>query len=174
MKKTRFIKHLEQLEEQDLRDELLTLYERFDDVRKFYSMELGRDEDRARIFAKAKKDIVSKYATRSRRRPRRPRINKINKLLSELSRISIFKEEMIDLYLFNCETALHFMLEYQYHSDPLHNAVVKGMDKACALIVESQTIEDFNDRLNQIVDLSFDAYEFLGHRVQEKYLQWLD
>ncbi|NNF34063.1 MAG: hypothetical protein HKN68_08145 [Saprospiraceae bacterium] len=174
MKKTRFIKHLEQLEDQDLREELLTLYERFEDVRKFYSMELGRDEDRARIFTKAKKDIASKYATRSRRRPRRPRINKINKLLTEVSKISIFKEEMIDLYLYNCEMALNFMLEYHYHSDPLHNAVVKGVDKACALIVESQTIDDFNDRMNQIVDRSFDAYEFLGHRVQEKYYQWMD
>ena len=173
MKKTKFIKHLEQLEEEDLRGELLSLYEKFLDVRKFYSMELGKDEDRARIFAKAKKDIASKYATRSTRRPRRPRINKINKLLTEVTKISIFKEELIDLYLYNCEMALDFMLAYHFHSDPLHNTVVKSIDKACSLIVESQSEEEFRERLNRIIDRSFDAYEYLGHRVQDKYYQWL-
>jgi hypothetical protein len=173
MKKAKFLKHLELLETEGLREELQQLYEKFPEVRKYYSMELGGNQDRERIFAKAKKDIASKYATRSRRRPRRPRINKINKLLKEVSNISIFKEEMIDLYMYNCELALDFILEYHYHSDPLHNAVVNGVDQACALMVESQSTDEFRERLNRIVDRSFDAYEFLGHRVQEKQLKWL-
>ena len=174
MKKSTFINHLNQLDEDDLRNELTILYDRFPDVKKFYSMELGKESDRERIFANVKKDIVSKYATRSTRRPRRPRISKINKILTQTSKISIFKEEMIDLYLFNCEQALSFMLEYHYHSDPLHNSVVKSLDHACKLSVEAQVIDEFRERMVAVIDQSFDAYEYLGHRAQDVYYRWLE
>ena len=174
MRKSTFIKHLESLEEEELRKELMVVYERFKEVKAYYSMELGGEKDREAIFEKAKKDIKSKYATRTFRRPRRPRVSKINKILSDLEKVSIFKVEMADLHLYNCECALEFILAYHYHSDPLHNTIVRSFRKGCQLIAASSSQSDFLERCNEIIDRSFEVYEYLGYRVQKEYLDIID
>jgi hypothetical protein len=81
MRKSSFIKHINQLEEEDLRSELLMLFSKVKGVSEFYKMELGSEADRKKLYDKAKKDIASKFATKSYRRPRRPRIQKTYKIL---------------------------------------------------------------------------------------------
>ena len=66
------------------------------------------------------------------------------------------------------------MMDYRYHSDPLHNTVVNSLDKACSLTVEAQASHEFKERMVSIIDRSFDAYEYLGHRVQDVYYRWLE
>ena len=169
MRKASFIKFLETLSEEDLRKEVLTLFTNYKEVKAYYAMELGQEKDRERLFAKAKKDIKGKYATRSYRRPKRPRVAKINAILKEVNKISIFKEEMADLYLYNCECALDFIEEYQFHSDPLYNNIFRSFRSACDLIVASIAEEEQIERCQKIVDRGYDIYEYLGEPLQEIY-----
>ncbi|NNK89627.1 MAG: hypothetical protein HKO89_03390, partial [Saprospiraceae bacterium] len=46
MRKSVFQKHLDQLDEESLREELKTLYGKIEAVRKHYAMELGSQKDR--------------------------------------------------------------------------------------------------------------------------------
>jgi len=81
MSKAKFSKHLKELNIEEMKHELLQLYTSIPEVRQHYAMELGTEADRKKIYDKVKKNIESKYATKSYRRPRRPRIQKINTLL---------------------------------------------------------------------------------------------
>jgi hypothetical protein len=166
MRKSVFIKHIQSLEDSDLRSELEVLFTRFPDVKSYYAMELGSEKDREAIFAKAKKDILSKYATKSYRRPKRPRISKIKAILKKVDKISIFKEEMIDLHLFNCEAAIAFILEYGYHSDPLYNTIESSFRTACQMIIVAVADESMRERAEDVIDRAYDAYEYLGERLR--------
>jgi len=163
-----FKKYLKSLEEEDLREELLRLYSKLEEVRLFYKMDLGTDKDRQKIFAKAKKEIAKKYITKSYRRPRRPRIQKVNKLLSETRKATVLDYEMIDVYLFTCETAFNFMLEYNFYSDVLSNNICKTFEKACDLIEANLMQAEFKDRCDAIMALTRKNRE-IGFRIVDHY-----
>lgn len=165
-----FKKYLNSMEEEDLREELVRLYTKLEPVRLFYRMDLGTDKDRAKIFAKAKKEIAKKYITKSYRRPRRPRIQKVNKILSETRKATILDYEMIDVYLFTCETAFNFMLEYNFYSDVLSNNICKTFEKACALIKDNLMQDEFKDRCDSIMALTRRNRE-IGFRIVDFYDQ---
>ncbi len=151
MRKSTFVKHINQLEAEDLRTELTLLYDKLDAVKKFYKLELGSETDRVKLYTAAKKKIASKYATKSFRKPRRPRIQKINTILRDLKKEAIFSYEMIDIYLFTTETAVEFMDTYDFYSDPLHNNIKQSFTKALILIKENRMVSEYDERCKIII-----------------------
>ena len=154
MSKSKFTKHLKELGIEELRHELLDLYAKVPAVKQHYAMELGSDQDRQRLYIKAKKNIESKYATKSYRRPRRPRIQKINAVLADMRKATIFKHELVDLYLFDLEVALVFSVKYRFYSQTLGNHITTVFEKATDIIMVEQLQEMFKERAQLIVDRS--------------------
>ena len=154
MRKSVFLKHIEQLDEEDLRQELLTLYDKVKGVNKYYAMELGSEKEREKYFAGIKKQIQSKYATKSLRKPRRPRIQKINKILSDAAKTVLFDYEMIDIYLFNAEEGVNFMIIYNFYSTPVFNSIVNSYVKALDLIDTSRMKDNYAEMSNRILLLA--------------------
>lgn len=150
MRLSSFKKFVNALGEEELREELLRVYTSLDEVKRFYKMDMGSEKDRERIFAKAKNEIAKKYLTKSYRKPRRPRIQKVNKILSDTRKSTILDYEMIDIYLFTCETALNFMDEYDFFSDVLVNNICGTFAKANNLIKENLMEDDFAERIAAI------------------------
>lgn len=154
MRKTTFLKHLDQLGEEELRSELTSLYNSLKTVRQYYQMELGSRQEREKRYALAKKDIASKYKTKSLRKPRRPRIQKVKKILSELEKLSVFSHELIDIYLFDVETALGFARTYDYFTQVLYNNISLSFEKACKLIAQHRLEKEYAERCKNILVLS--------------------
>ena len=152
--------------EEELREELLRVYTKLDEVKRFYKMDMGSEKDRQRIFEKAKKEIAKKYLTKSYRRPRRPRIQKVNKILSDTRKSTVLDYEMIDIYLFTCETALEFMDEYEFYSEVLVNNICGTFEKGMKLIKENLMEDDFADRVEAIREKSKIARE-VRNRIRE-------
>ena len=153
MRKSQFKKHLDQLNEDELKDELLRLFQNVKEVKAYYDMELGSEEERKKLYLKAKTNIESKYATKSYRRPRRPRIQKINAILAEMNRKSIFQHEMVDLYLFDVETAVGFARKYNFYSNVLSNHIISVFEKACHILQEDISIQGaYRERCDEILD----------------------
>ena len=155
MRKSSFIKHIQQLGEEDLRDELTMLFTKVKGVSEFYKMELGTEADRKKLYDQAKANIRSKFATKSYRRPRKPRVQKVNTLLKELKDKAIFDYEMIDIYLFTCETALEFCSEYQFLSVPVSNIIINTYDKAINLISHNNMDSGYKDRCAKITKMIY-------------------
>jgi len=158
MRRSTFIKHIKQIEVEELREELLTLYTHIPEVKAYYAMELGSEKDRQKVYEKAKASIISKYKTKSYRKPRRPRIQKINTLLREMERTAVLPYEMIDIYLFNAEQGLGFMRDYKFYSDPLRNTILKSLEKALALIEDALFQDEYKDRMELIVSIKIYDY----------------
>lgn len=151
MRKTRLKKHLDQLGEDELRSEIMHLFEQSKEVKAYYTMELGSASEREKKYQEAKEKIASKFISRSRRKVRRPRINPAKKILRELEGTAIFKHELIDVYLFSVEKALVFGEAYHYSSDPLYNFIRQCYEKAHGICQEFQLLEDYQARMDQII-----------------------
>ena len=83
MRKSNFVKHINALNEEELREEMGILYQKLEEVRKYYTMELGSAKDREKKYALAKKEIKAKFATKGIRKPRRPRVQKVRQILKK-------------------------------------------------------------------------------------------
>ena len=166
MRKSEFKRFLESLSEEELRKELEMIYSNFKEVKLYYGMELGNEEARTSVFEKAKKEITAKYSSKRLDRPKRPRVGKINMLLKKMEKVSIFKEEMADLHLFNVEQGIAFSERHYYYSKPLFNTIISSFSKASALILESMGQDSFKDRCVDIVDKAFQTHDFLGESLK--------
>ncbi len=149
MQKSKFTKYIRSLTEEELLVELETLYTYSPDVKQFYVMELGSEKDRKRVYDNIKKDIESKYATRSLRRPRKPRISKIRAILRNLERQKSFTYELGDVFLFNVECATEYVKKHWILTDPLRNIILETYEKACLNIRDALMEEEHMDRINQ-------------------------
>lgn len=158
MRKSTFLKHINHIGEEELRDELLLLFEKIPAVKSYYALELGSEKDRQKLYEKAKVSIQAKYKTKSYRKPRRPRIQKINALLRDLEKKAVFNWEMIDVYLYNAEQGLSFMNSYRFYSEPLKNTITNSITKALFLIEESLFQEQYKDRVEALI--VFNIYDF--------------
>jgi hypothetical protein len=152
MRKTDYSKFINSISHDELKEEMEMLYEKYKDVKKHYTMELGTEKDRMAIFNSAKKTITKSYSRRGYR-PKSPKLMKLNNTIKELESISIFDHELIDFYLFNIETALTFNKEYGYYSEPFENFVERNFIKTLDKIEAAALITDFEDRLLKLVNV---------------------
>lgn len=154
MRKSVFKKFLDSLEGDEALQELAKLYDQIPQVKDHYVMELGSAEERKKIYDQVKKKIEKYYATKSYRKPKAPRIRLIQNTLKEQSKIAIFDHEMADLYLHDVACAVRFVKEYYYHSNALENNINKSLSAACALITEGNYQNLFDEKYNDIMDLT--------------------
>lgn len=151
MNRNQFVKHLRQLNREELEEEILLLYDKIPDIKEFYKMEMGSDADRKKVYDKYKKEIQSCFKTKSYRKPRRPRIKKTKAILKEARSKSIFDHELADLVLHTAEEAIYFHVEYGFYSETLINNIISWFDEAITLISRSMTEELFETRRTDIV-----------------------
>ncbi len=163
MRKNQFVKHLEKLDQEDLREELMQLFNKIPAVRDHYKMEFGGTEVRKKMYDAAKQNIASKYKTKSFRKPRRPRIQKIRQILNDLEKKAIFNYELIDVYLFDVETALSFARNYDYFTQVLFNNISKSFGRAAELIEHNMMQDDYKERCTEILQLSRYIIELYDH-----------
>ncbi len=159
MRKSQFLKHIDSLEIDDLKEEITHLFDKVKGVKEYYKMELGSDEDRVKMYATLKKEISKCFATRSYRKPRRPRIKKLKSLLKEAHKNAIFDHEMADIYLHASEAGLHFNMEYDFYSDTLLNNIIQCFEKALMLIDASMTWDMFEDRIQKHVSHRLTSFD---------------
>jgi len=157
MSRGEFSKFIKTLNEEELREELTGLYGKIDEVKKHYAMELGKDADRAKIYAKAKKDIKNLLYIRERPR-KRPRIAKLKDLLKQLNKFSVFKHEMADIYLYAAEVEMAYLLRRPSTTRATYNNCRENFEKACDIINQLVLHEDFKDRCRTMATDSDSVY----------------
>jgi len=173
MQKSKFTKFIQSLTDEELRLEMDNLYTKLSDVKHYYALELGSDADRKRIYDKVKKNLESKYKTKSYRRPRRPRIQKINTILREVDKHAVFTFELGDVFLYNVECATRFAKEYRFISDPLTNVIKSSYEKACLYIRDALMEEEFSDRLKEVI-INMKSYPWIAIEMEQIYEQHFD
>lgn len=145
MSKSELKKYITSMDEQELRSEILNLYQKFPEVKSYYAIELGTEADRKKIYDKAKKDIWNLFYI-SKRPRKRPRIQKIKTLLKEREKLSIFTHETIDLYLYAVETAVAYLLLRPRTTKATYNSSIENFRKA-AQFIETAGLQDvFKER----------------------------
>lgn len=148
-----FKTYLDSLDEADLREELLKLFNKLPQVQEFYAQELMPDADRKAMLEDYKKKIYNQFYTRTGN-PRNPSNAELRTLLNNFEKVSVFPTEVIDLFLHRVEMATEFANEFGGMSDASYNAAISTFKKAVEMMVEHQLGDQFRVRCEALFRLN--------------------
>ena len=140
---------LQELDKEDLIAEIEKLCNRFDEVKKYFEIELSGDT--SRYVAAAKKDIDRQFRFSSGGWRKNPKASKLNAIVKEFERISIYKEDIIELLLYRIEQAILYDTSAPKDiSDALLQSTCIAYRRAAALVNDEGLQEKYNNRLADI------------------------
>lgn len=147
-------KYLNELSEEELREEFLKLYKKFPILKEYYQQELSQDG--GGLVADYKKKIRLHYFP-SGRTVKRPRAAKTRELLSRFRKLSLFPFDTADLLLYQAETMVEFSASKGtngnrgYISGGFNQTLLSRYKEALQLIVAEGLQQDFLPRLQQVL-----------------------
>jgi hypothetical protein len=147
LNKKALLKHLNKSEKEDVIREVITLFDKFKNVKEFYQAELS-DEVNPNLY-KYKRKITEAY---SRPNPKERTTNaNINKLLKEFKKISIYDRELADLLLHRVECGLAAIKRNNKRSSSFYHSILSTFEDAVKLIVADERSSDFQSRIDKIL-----------------------
>ena len=163
-----FNKFLKSLSEAELKAELVMLYSKVSAVKEHYTMELGDEKARKKVYDKAKKDLTNLYYIRGIAR-KRPRIQKCKSLLKTMEVNAVFAHESVDLYLFVTELSLEYLGKRSRTTQAVYNQCIESYRKATSLIAQYDYQDDFLLRCKSCCKKSLKFYS-LSDEISDLFL----
>lgn len=145
--KKALLKHLDKSDKEDIIREVVTLFDKFKDVKEFYQAELSDEANP--LLEKYKKKITKAYSG-ANRKERTTNIN-VNKLLKEFKRISIYDRELADLMLHRVECGVMAFKRNNKRSATFYNCIATTFEDAVKLIITDGSMEEFKPRIDKVL-----------------------
>lgn len=141
-----FKKLLAEMTEEELRSELLKLFNKLEQVQMFYAQDLLSKDDRQKILQEAKDKIYKKFWTPSGSPRNNVSNTDIRKIIADFEMVSPFPHEVIDLILHRVEMVNDSIYQYGGIADANYSAASTAFEKAMKLIEKHKLESYFKDR----------------------------
>ncbi|QZE13496.1 hypothetical protein K4L44_13060 [Halosquirtibacter laminarini] len=149
MSKRELKKHLDTLNEDQLKEMIVDLHDRFKDVKDFYKFFFNPDEDK--LLEDAKTAINKEfYPARSRRPKMRPTVFKKNYKL--LSTLGVSPEKLIELMLYYIDVAIQFPRSRNIRKANFHQSIYKTYEDCISYVFKEGFESIYMNKLEEIVD----------------------
>jgi len=153
-----FLKLLKALDEEELREELLALYERFPVLREYYKLELGSSTKD--VLEKYKKDVRKAFFTGRRRMGKRGRSNSA-KVIKDFKEVSIHPRDLVELHFHRVAVMIEAMEYYRVENEPFYNSMIKSFEKSAEMAKKELLLDSFRESADKIV-ASFESIDSFG------------
>jgi len=144
-----FLKLLAELDEDELREELKALYERFPVLREYYKMELS--DNTRKLLEKYKVTLRKTFFTGRRRMGRRARSNSA-KVIKDFKEISIHAKDLIELQFYRVAVMIEAMEYYNVDNEQFCKSLQSSFIKAAKLAQKELMLDTFKQTAQAIVD----------------------
>jgi len=173
--KAKLKKHLAHLEQKELIEEIGKLFTKFKEVKQYYQMEYGSNEDRTALLKDYKKKIDKEFYTRGGI-PRFPKAATLRKLLTEFKKISTFKYDLIELTLYRVEEAIDFSNAFGGIDEAYYVATSNAFEDAIRMIGEEKLEQEFKQVVFKLVKDTYNTgwgfYDSMQHICSQVYQEF--
>ena len=162
MSKRAFKKYIKSLKKKDLEEQMLDLYNRFDDVKGFYDFVFNPKEDK--LVREAKFKISKEYFPPNNRKPKTRR-SVAHKLIKHFLKLEMEAHALADVMLYNIEIAQTFAGDKEKLSEAFTKSIFKSYEQAVNFVIDNGISSEFVKRIYKIGDEAVDqdwdnAYQF--------------
>lgn len=145
--KKALLKHLQKSDKEDIINEVVTLFDKFKNVKEFYKSELSDEADP--LLDKYKKRITEVYSL-SNPKERSTNIN-LNRLIKDFKKVSIYERELADLMLHRVECGIIAFTKNNKRSATFYNCIISTFEDSIKLIISDNYLEEFKPRIDKII-----------------------
>ena len=146
-------KFLSELKEGELIKEIQKLYAKFPAVKTYYDVELSGNT--SSFFNKAKEQIENEFYPK--RGEAKARSSVIKKVIDDFAKISIYPNDIVELYLFRFEKAVQFQNDYGDMDDPFYNSACNAFAKALSLAKKHGYLEEIRLKVEKAIEIMGDT-----------------
>jgi hypothetical protein len=147
MSKKDLKKYLGALEKDQLEDQILELYDKFDNVRIFYNFAFDPKEDK--LIGEAKFKISKEYFPTKHRKPKARRSVAQNQIRHFLQ-LGVDPNLIADVMLFNIEIAQIFSSDKHNITESFSKSMFRSFEQAVNFIHQNELTSEFIRRLQKI------------------------
>ncbi|WP_026916156.1 DUF6155 family protein [Christiangramia portivictoriae] len=163
MSKRAFKKYIKELAKEDLEEQILDLYNRFEDVKTYYNFVFNPNEEK--LVQDAKFKIGKEYFPPNNRRPKKRR-SVAHKLIKHYLKLGMESHALADVMFYNVEIAQAFSEEQEYNTEAFEKSIFKSFEQAVQYVAEHGVITNFENRIQKIARFSHDhkwsnSYQFV-------------
>ena len=150
MSKRALKKYLAELKKPELEEQLLDLYERFPQVKKYYDFVFNPKEDK--LIQEARFKISNEYFPVKRKRPRARR-SVAQKYIKHFSKLGMDPVLLADLMLYNLEIAQTFESTRRVQ-ESFYKSMLNSFNEAIQHIAHHGILEDFKSRVLAVYQIT--------------------
>jgi len=140
MNKKELKKFITTLSNEELQGEIIKLFEKFDQVKHFYTAELSNDTQA--LLSKYKQKIEKEFQRASTRSSNSYRITEINNIIKEFEKVSVFSIDIIELKLYRVELAIKLVKDFRI-DDQTYYASIAGHYLKVLKQIHATHLEDY-------------------------------
>jgi len=148
--KKALLKHLAKSDKEDIIREVLVLFDKFKNVKEFYTAELTNSANP--LLERYKKKITEAYSS-ANPKERRTNLN-VNKLIKEFKKVGIYEHELADLMLHRVECGVAAFNRNNKRSATFYNCIANSFEDAITIISADNSMDEFRLRINKILKTS--------------------
>lgn len=161
-KLSEFKQLIAEMNEDELRVELMKLYNKIPTVKELYNQDLMTEEERQALLQNYKDRIYNEYWS-SKGNPKNPNNTNIKNIIGEYEKTAVFPYDIIDLLLFRVETTNDFANQFGGASDGTYNGSLTSFKKAVKLMNENNLRSHFEIHCKKI----FKSYNIDGWYIMQ-------
>ncbi|SDR81089.1 DUF6155 family protein [Gramella sp. MAR_2010_147] len=170
MSKRDFKKYIRSLEKEDLEEQILDLYNRFDDVKIFYNFVFNPNEEK--LVKEAKFKISKEYFPPNNRKPKKRR-SIAHKLIKHFLKLEMEAHSLADVMFYNIEIAQTFSKDKENITESFEKSMLKSYEQATEYVISNGISSEFGSRINNIAEEAGsqkwkNAYQF--DRLRDQFL----
>lgn len=162
MSKRAFKNYIKTLKKEDLEEQILDLYNRFDDVRVYYNFVFNPNEEK--LVKEAKFKISKEYFPVSNRKPKKRR-SVAHKLIKHFLKLEMEPHSLADIMFYNIEVAQAYSKDQENLSEAYQKSIFKSFEQAVEFVIEKGISEEFLQRIIKIGEEAdtqnwYNSYQF--------------
>ena len=147
MSKRAFKKYIKSLEKEDLEEQIMDLYNRFDDVKVFYNFVFNPNEEK--LVKEAKFKISKEYFPPNNRRPKTRR-SVAHKLIKHFLKLEMESHSLADVMFYNIEIAQTYSKDKENITEAFQKSMFKSYEQAVNFVVDKGISQEFITRIHEI------------------------
>lgn len=150
-KLSEFKKVLSEMNEEELREELLKLYNKLPQVKEFYNQDLMTEEERQVVLKNYKSKIHKQFWTSKGNPKDYPSNAQIRTIISEYEKIAVFPYDIVDLLLYRVEVCTDYANQFGGTLDADYNASITSFKKLVKLLKQHNLKQHFEKRIAKVL-----------------------
>lgn len=158
--------YLATLKKKQLEEQVLDLYDRFNEVKTYYNFVFKPKEDQ--LLEDAKFKISKEYFPVNSRKPKTRRSVAQN-IIKHFIQLGVDNYLVADIMLFNIEVAQKYSGQKEIKQESFYKSMLKSFEQAVGFISEKKLINEFNVRILKIITTSreqdwmnFEEFDFVN------------